>query len=70
MKFEAAKSPYGPDDEIGSLNELAREKIYEFAFFGAPLRLRGSTGSPMRPVAIPFASSAPSATTPGRQVAP
>ena len=37
------------------LEELAREKVYEFAFFGAPLRLRGSTGSPMRPFAIPFA---------------
>ena len=41
--------------EVIMLEELAREKIYEFAFFGAPLRLRGSTGSPMRLVAIPFA---------------
>ena len=41
--------------EVLMLEELAREKVYEFAFFGAPLRLRGSTGSPMRPFAIPFA---------------
>ncbi len=41
--------------EVMMLEELAGEKICEFAFFGAPLRLRGSTGSPMRPVAIPFA---------------
>jgi kynurenine formamidase len=41
--------------EVMMLEEIAKEKIYEFAFFGAPLRLRGSTGSPMRPVAIPFA---------------
>jgi kynurenine formamidase len=42
--------------EVLMLEELAREKVYEFAFFGAPLRLRGSTGSPMRPFAIPFAT--------------
>ena len=41
--------------EVLMLEEIAREKLYEFAFFGAPLRLRGSTGSPMRPFAIPFA---------------
>jgi len=41
--------------EVLMLEQLAREKVYEFAFFGAPLRLRGSTGSPMRPFAIPFA---------------
>ncbi len=41
--------------EVMMLEELAQENVYEFAFFGAPLRLRGSTGSPMRPVAIPFA---------------
>jgi kynurenine formamidase len=41
--------------EVLMLEQLAKEKIYEFAFFGAPLRLRGSTGSPMRPFAIPFA---------------
>lgn len=41
--------------EVLMLEELAKDGVYEFAFFGAPLRLRGSTGSPMRPVAIPFA---------------
>ena len=41
--------------EIVMTEELAKEKLYEFAFFAAPLKLRGSTGSPMRPVAIPFA---------------
>jgi len=38
-----------------TLEELAQEQVYEFAFFGAPLRLRGSTGSPMRTFAMPFA---------------
>ena len=32
--------------------ELARENVYEFAFFFAPLRLKGATGSPGNPVAI------------------
>ena len=31
---------------------LARDKVYEFAFFFAPLRLKGATGSPGNPVAI------------------
>jgi kynurenine formamidase len=36
------------------LEELAQAQVYEFAFFGAPLRLRGSTGAPMRTFAMPF----------------
>jgi len=43
-----------PIMEIVNLEELAGEKIYEFAFFGACIRLRGATGSPMRPVAMPL----------------
>jgi len=31
---------------------LARDKVYEFAFFFAPLKLKGGTGSPGNPVAI------------------
>jgi kynurenine formamidase len=38
--------------EMAQLEELAAEKLYEFAFFGACLKLRGATGSPMRPVAM------------------
>jgi hypothetical protein len=34
------------------LEELSRDKLYEFAFIGAPIRLRGATGSPMRPLAF------------------
>jgi kynurenine formamidase len=34
------------------LSELARDKAYEFAFFFAPLRMKGATGSPGNPVAI------------------
>lgn len=32
--------------------ELARDRVYEFAFFFAPLKLKGATGSPGNPIAI------------------
>ncbi len=35
------------------LEELARDQVYEFVFIGASLKLRGASGSPMRPVALP-----------------
>jgi len=40
--------------EMAQLDELAGEKVYEFAFFGACIKLRGATGAPMRPVAMPL----------------
>jgi len=40
--------------EMAVLKELAAEKVYEFAFVAACLRLRGATGSPLRPLAFPF----------------
>lgn len=40
--------------EMAWLEELAAEKVYEFAFFGACIKLRGATGTPMRPVAMPL----------------
>lgn len=45
-----------PMIEVLWLEELARERVYEFAFFGAPLRLRGSTGAPIHPWAMPLIS--------------
>ena len=33
-----------------------QERIYEFVFFGACIKLRGATGAPMRPVAMPLRS--------------
>ena len=36
--------------------EVCAEKQYEFAFLGFPLKLRGATGSPLRPIAVPLAS--------------
>ena len=32
--------------------ELARDRVYEFAFIFAPLRIKGATGSPGNPIAI------------------
>jgi kynurenine formamidase len=34
------------------LEELARDQCYEFTFICLPLKLRGATGSPVRPVAV------------------
>jgi kynurenine formamidase len=34
------------------LESLARDRVYEFAFIFAPLRLKGATGSPGNPVAV------------------
>ena len=101
---EVAKSPHGPNDEIGVLNtltaahnltvllgadnmgvekfpmspesvhtyvfaergvcllelvwleDLAKDRVYEFAFIAAPIKLRGATGSPTRPLALPLRS--------------
>jgi kynurenine formamidase len=43
-----------PIMEVVNLEELAGERLWEFAFIGMPLPLRGATGSPLRPIAIPF----------------
>ena len=34
------------------LDQLAADKVYEFAFIFAPLRLKGATGSPGNPIAV------------------
>ena len=35
-----------------NLEELAAAKVYEFVFVCLPLKMRGATGSPVRPIAI------------------
>lgn len=40
--------------EVVRMEELAAERLYEFAFIGGALKLTGATGSPLRPIAIPF----------------
>ena len=43
-----------PIMELVNLEELARDKVYEFAFIGASLKLRGADAAPMRPIALPL----------------
>lgn len=43
-----------PIMEVLNLEELSAESVYEFAFIGACLPIRGATGSPMRPIAMPL----------------
>jgi kynurenine formamidase len=35
-----------------NLEELARDRVYVFAFVAAPLKFQGATGSPLRPLAL------------------
>ncbi len=39
--------------ELLWLEDLAKDQIYEFAFIAAPIKMRGATGSPIRPLALP-----------------
>jgi kynurenine formamidase len=43
-----------PIMELLDLESLARDEVYEFCFIGAPIRLQGATGSPLRPLAMPI----------------
>jgi kynurenine formamidase len=40
--------------EVLNLEELAAESVHEFALIGACLRIKGATGSPIRPIAFPL----------------
>ena len=42
--------------ELVDLEALSKDKVYEFAFIGASLKLKGADGSPMRPIAMPLLS--------------
>jgi kynurenine formamidase len=35
-----------------NLEDLARDRVFAFAFVGAPLKFQGATGSPLRPLAL------------------
>lgn len=45
--------------EVVDLEALAKDRVYEFAFVAAPLRLRGASGAPLRPLAFPLRPSSP-----------
>ena len=38
--------------EVMNLDQLAADKVYEFVFMVSPLKIRGGTASPVRPVAL------------------
>lgn len=38
--------------EVLNLEDLARDSVYEFLFMASPLKIRGGTGSPIRPIAV------------------
>lgn len=38
--------------EVANLEELSGDRVYEFLFVALPLKIRGATGSPVRPIAI------------------
>jgi kynurenine formamidase len=38
--------------ECLNLERLAADRVYEFAFIASPLKIRGATGSPIRPFAL------------------
>jgi kynurenine formamidase len=40
--------------ELLWLEDLAKDQVYEFAFIAAPIKMRGATGSPIRPIALPI----------------
>jgi kynurenine formamidase len=40
--------------ELLWLEDLSRDRVYQFVFVASPLKLRGATGSPVRPIAIPI----------------
>ena len=43
-----------PIIELAFLEELARDKVYTFAFIGGSLKLRGADAAPIRPIAFPI----------------
>jgi kynurenine formamidase len=40
--------------ELVWLEDLAKDQVYEFLFIASPLKLRGATASPLRPLALPI----------------
>jgi kynurenine formamidase len=43
-----------PIMELVELEGLSKDRVYEFAFIGSSLKLRGADAAPMRPIAIPI----------------
>ena len=52
--LEIAEDRLGPDHPLVAriLDNLAAADVHEFAFICLPLKMRGVTGSPVRPLAL------------------
>lgn len=46
-----------PMIELVNLEELSRDGVEEFCLIAAPIRLRGASGAPLRPIAMPLHKS-------------
>jgi len=44
--------------ELVFLEDLAKDRVYEFAFIAGSLKLKGADAAPLRPIAIPVQRSA------------
>lgn len=55
-----------PIVEVVNLEELARDRVYEFVFVAGPLKFRGASAAPFRPVALPL-RPAPSPAPPAEE---
>jgi len=40
--------------ELVNLEDLSRDDVNEFCLIAAPIRLRGASGAPLRPIALPL----------------
>ncbi|WP_330474593.1 cyclase family protein [Terrabacter sp. C0L_2] len=43
-----------PMIELANLEDLSRDNVNEFCLIAAPIRLRGASGAPLRPIALPL----------------
>ena len=43
--------------EFAYLEDLSASHVYEFCFVASPLKIRGATGTPVRPLAMPYVTS-------------
>jgi kynurenine formamidase len=43
--------------EFANLESLSAAKVYEFCFIASPLKIKGATGTPVRPIAFAYATA-------------
>ncbi len=48
------REPPGGAVQVVNLEALSKDRVYTFAFIAASLKLRGASGAPLRPIALPI----------------